>query len=127
MACLNCRTLWLRHHGRRPSRYGARVAQDAGEPATGGYRRFGGSSRGHARRLDLLARVTDVVQVNGLADFSLRRAARAAGTTHKVLLYYFHDADELLAEAVAELRRRRIARPTTPVDETGPASFFGRR
>jgi AcrR family transcriptional regulator len=48
------------------------------------------------------------VQVHGLADFSLRRAARAAGTTHKVLLYYFDDADDLLAQAVAELRARRI-------------------
>jgi AcrR family transcriptional regulator len=48
------------------------------------------------------------VQVNGLANFSLRRAARAAGTTHKVLLYYFDDADDLLAQAVAALRERRI-------------------
>jgi AcrR family transcriptional regulator len=55
-----------------------------------------------------LARVTEDVQVHGLADFSLRRAARAAGTTHKVLLYYFDDADDLLAQAVAELRARRI-------------------
>jgi AcrR family transcriptional regulator len=55
-----------------------------------------------------LTRVTDDVQVNGLADFSLRRAARAAGTTHKVLLYYFDDADDLLAQAVGELRARRI-------------------
>lgn len=53
-------------------------------------------------------RVTDDVAVNGLANFSLRRAARAAGTTHKVLLYYFSDADDLLAQAVAELRGRRI-------------------
>ena len=55
-----------------------------------------------------MTRVTEDVQVNGLADFSLRRAARAAGTTHKVLLYYFDDADDLLAQAVAELRARRI-------------------
>jgi DNA-binding transcriptional regulator YbjK len=53
-------------------------------------------------------RVADDVQVNGLKDFSLRRAARAAATTHKVLLYYFADADELLTQAVAELRSRRI-------------------
>jgi AcrR family transcriptional regulator len=72
------------------------------------YRRSRGSPRGEARRRDLLARVTADVQVHGLADFSLRRAARAAGTTHKVLLYYFDDADDLLAQAVAELRARRI-------------------
>src|SRR5689334_7625139 len=72
------------------------------------YRRSRGSPRGEARRRDLLERVTDDVQANGLADFSLRRAARAAGTTHKVLLYYFDGADDLLAQAVAQLRGRRI-------------------
>jgi AcrR family transcriptional regulator len=79
-----------------------------GQGATGTYPRSRGTSRGEARRRDLLARVTDDVQAHGLADFSLRRAARAAGTTHKVLLYHFADADDLLAQAVAELRGRRI-------------------
>lgn len=74
------------------------------------YPRSRGSRRGEQRRGDLLARVTDDLQANGLADFSLRRAARAAGTTHKVLLYHFADADDLLAQAVAELRTRRIER-----------------
>lgn len=41
-------------------------------------------------------------------DFSLRRAARAAGTTHKVLLYHFDGADDLLRQAIIELRDRRI-------------------
>ena len=41
-------------------------------------------------------------------DFSLRRAARAAGTTHKVLLYHFDGADDLLAQAIFQLRQRRI-------------------
>ena len=53
--------------------------------------------------------MTDDLAVNGLVDFSLRRAARAAGTTHKVLLYYFDGADDLLAQAVFQLRERRIA------------------
>jgi AcrR family transcriptional regulator len=57
----------------------------------------------------LLQRVTDDLAVNGLVDFSLRRAARAAGTTHKVLLYHFDGADDLLRQAVSELRERRIA------------------
>lgn len=46
--------------------------------------------------------------MNGLVDFSLRRAARAAGTTHKVLLYYFDDAEDLLEQAMLQLRERRI-------------------
>jgi AcrR family transcriptional regulator len=79
-----------------------------GSPGRAGYRRSAGSPRGEARRRELLGRVTDDLAVNGLVDFSLRRAARAAGTTHKVLLYYFDGADDLLAQAIFELRQRRI-------------------
>jgi AcrR family transcriptional regulator len=75
-----------------------------------GFRRSTGSARGEARRRELLERVTEDLAVNGLVDFSLRRAARAAGTTHKVLLYYFDSADDLLAQAIHKLRERRIER-----------------
>ncbi|WP_329239358.1 hypothetical protein OG417_37500 [Actinoallomurus sp. NBC_01490] len=73
-----------------------------------GYRRSAGSPRGEARRRELLDRVTDDLAANGLVDFSLRRAARAAGTTHKVLLYHFDGAEDLLRQAVFKLRERRI-------------------
>src|SRR5213595_854371 len=73
-----------------------------------GYRRSAGSPRGEARRRELLERVTEDLAANGLVDFSLRRAARAAGATHKVLLYYFEGVDDLLVQAVDELRARRI-------------------
>jgi AcrR family transcriptional regulator len=76
--------------------------------AEAGFRRSAGSARGEARRRDLLARVADDLAENGLVDFSLRRAARAAGTTHKVLLYHFESADDLLTQAVLRLRERRI-------------------
>src|SRR5262249_3348749 len=80
-----------------------------GRPAGGpAYRRSTGSPRGEARRRELLDRVTDDLVLNGLVDFSLRRAARAAGTTHKVLLYYFDSADHLLTQAIHRLRDRRI-------------------
>ncbi|NUP03724.1 MAG: TetR/AcrR family transcriptional regulator [Nonomuraea sp.] len=73
-----------------------------------GYRRSAGSPRGEARRRELLDRVTDDLAANGLVDFSLRRAARAAGTTHKVLLYHFDGADDLLQQAILRLRERRV-------------------
>jgi DNA-binding transcriptional regulator YbjK len=73
------------------------------------YRRSAGSPRGQARKEALLRAVVDDLAANGLADFSLRRAARAAGTTHKVLLYYFDGADDLLGQALPELRERRVA------------------
>jgi AcrR family transcriptional regulator len=84
------------------------ITQDRGSQERGGYRRSAGSARGEARRRELLDRVTDDLAANGLVDFSLRRAARAAGTTHKVLLYYFDGADDLLAQAIHKLRDRRI-------------------
>jgi AcrR family transcriptional regulator len=96
-------------------------ADDAGDGSagrTGGYRRSAGSPRGEARRRELLARVTDDLAANGLVDFSLRRAARAAGTTHKVLLYHFESAEDLLRQAVFKLRERRI------VDALGPVAHL---
>jgi AcrR family transcriptional regulator len=84
------------------------TSADDGSPGRAGYRRSAGSPRGEARRRELLDRVTDDLAVNGLVDFSLRRAARAAGTTHKVLLYYFDGVDDLLRQAILQLRERRI-------------------
>jgi AcrR family transcriptional regulator len=99
----------------------AEVNTWAGDAAPGrvGYRRSAGSPRGEARRRELLARVTDDLAVNGLVDFSLRRAARAAGTTHKVLLYYFDGADELLKQAILKLRDRRIDNALAAAAGTG--------
>jgi len=84
------------------------VPGDNGTPGRAGYRRSAGSPRGEARRRELLGLVADDLAVNGLVDFSLRRAARAASTTHKVLLYHFDGADDLLAQAIFRLRQRRI-------------------
>src|SRR5947209_6794006 len=78
------------------------------EPVRAGYRRSAGTPRAEAKRRELLERVTDDRAANGLVDFSLRRAARAAGTTHKVLLYYFDGVEDLLGQALHRLRERRI-------------------
>lgn len=85
------------------------AAGQVGGEERAGYRRSAGSPRGETRRQDLLDRVTDDLAVNGLVDFSLRRAARAAGTTHKVLLYHFDGAEDLLRQAIFRLRERRVA------------------
>src|SRR3954462_14686604 len=102
------------------------VAGDDGSPGRAGYRRSAGSPRGQARRRELLERVTDDLAVNGLVDFSLRRAARAAGTTHKVLLYHFDGADDLLRQAVAKLRDRRIANALAVAAEHGGGTLADR-
>ena len=97
------------------------VPGDDDTPGRAGYRRSAGSPRGEARRRELLGLVADDLAVNGLVDFSLRRAARAAGTTHKVLLYHFDGADDLLAQAIFRLRQRRIGNALAMV-AAGPES-----
>jgi AcrR family transcriptional regulator len=92
-----------------------------------GYPRSAGSRRGEARRRELLDRVTDDLAVNGLVDFSLRRAARAAGTTHKVLLYYFDGADDLLGQAVFRLRERRVIKGMAAASQEAEGQTLGTR
>ncbi len=55
----------------------------------------------------------------GWSIFSLRRAARAAGTTHKVMLYHFASADDLLVQAVLQLRDRRIEKGMAVAGQDG--------
>lgn len=99
--------------------------EDPSSPA--GYRRSAGSPRGQARRRELLDLVTADLAAHGLVDFSLRRAAKAAGTTHKVLLYHFAGAEELLREAVELLRERRATSSrAAALDPAHPQSLAGR-
>jgi AcrR family transcriptional regulator len=107
--------------------YPGEGGQPGDGPAKAGYRRSAGSRRGEARRRELLGRVTDDLAANGLVDFSLRRAARAAGTTHKVLLYYFDGADDLLTQAVLQLREKRIGNALAAIaDIPGHGTLAGR-
>jgi AcrR family transcriptional regulator len=102
----------------------ASAAEDAAGTAPGaraGYRRSAGTPRAQARRVELLALVTDDLAAHGLVDFSLRRAAKAAGTTHKVLLYHFAGAEDLLREAVELLRERRVDSALAAVRAPGHA------
>jgi AcrR family transcriptional regulator len=103
------------------------LAQGPRPADRGGYRRSAGTERGEARRRELLERVTDDVAANGVVGFSLRRAARAAGTTHKVLLYYFDGPDDLLARAVRQLRDRRIDNALTAVGRAGSGASLAAR
>lgn len=92
-----------------------------------GYRRSARTPRGEARRQALLDRITDDLAANGLVGFSLRRAARAAGTTHKVLLYHFDGPEDLLAQAMLRLRERRIRNTmSAALDGPGHDTLAGR-
>jgi AcrR family transcriptional regulator len=61
------------------------------------------------RRTRTLARATDYVLENGLAGLSLRPLATALGTSPRMLLYDFGSKEHLIAEILAEARRREAA------------------
>lgn len=61
------------------------------------------------RRQALLERMADHVLRLGLQGASLRPLAAAAGTSDRMLLYYFADKDELLAATLELLARRLLA------------------
>lgn len=82
--------------------------------------------RGLRRRAALLARVTDDVEAHGLVDFSVRRAAKAAGTSHKVLLYHFGSADDLLRECLVVLRQRRVTATSSAAGNSSESSLSTR-
>ncbi len=69
------------------------------------------------RRAILLDRLADHVLEHGLAAASLRPLARAAGTSDRMLIYYFADKDALIAatlEHVAVRLAPRLAAATAP-------------
>lgn len=59
-----------------------------------------------ARREAALDRIADHLLTAGLAGASLRPLARAAGTSDRMLLYYFADKDELLGLALERIALR---------------------
>lgn len=62
-----------------------------------------------ARREAAVDRMADHVLAEGLAGASLRPLARAAGTSDRMLLYYFRDKDELLAVTLERVATRLAA------------------
>lgn len=78
------------------------------------------SPRGQRRREHLLGLVAHHLAQEGLVEFSLRRAAQAAGTTHKVLLYHFGSGDDLLREALGRLRDQRLQAAAAATTEGVP-------
>lgn len=57
----------------------------------------------------LLDRLADYVLAHGLAASSLRPLARAAGTSDRMLLYYFADKDAVMAATVERIAARMTA------------------
>ena len=52
------------------------------------------------RRAAILERIADHILANGLSASSLRPLAKAAGTSDRMLLYYFADKAEIITAAL---------------------------
>lgn len=68
-----------------------------------------GDKRDRRRKAALLAAFTDYLLQKGVSDLSLRPAAAALGTSARMLLYYFGSREQLLVEAMGEIRTRERA------------------
>jgi AcrR family transcriptional regulator len=69
---------------------------------------------------EFLDRITRHIIENGLSDAALRQLAPIAGTSHRMLIYYFGSRDGLLGAVLHELRgaesREIFGRATSPRD-----------
>jgi AcrR family transcriptional regulator len=59
-----------------------------------------------SRKTEMLARATDYVLAHGLSQLSLRPLAVALDTSTRMLLYDFGSKEKLVADVLAEARRR---------------------
>jgi AcrR family transcriptional regulator len=62
------------------------------------------------RREAAIERMADYVLLEGLGAATLRPLAAAAGTSDRMLLYYFDDKDELLTATLNRIAARMIAK-----------------
>ena len=67
-------------------------------------RPVGGSALDGTPGRDFLDRITQHIVENGLSDAALRQLAPIAGTSHRMLIYYFGSRDGLLGAVLHELR-----------------------
>jgi AcrR family transcriptional regulator len=61
------------------------------------------------RRTNLLDEIVDYILSNGLAGLSLRPLAAGVNTSPRMLLYFFGSKEQLISEALAQIRLRQQA------------------
>jgi AcrR family transcriptional regulator len=60
------------------------------------------------RRAEIIGRLTDHVLMHGLSASSLRPLAKAAGTSDRMLLYYFKDKTEIITAVLETISARLV-------------------
>jgi AcrR family transcriptional regulator len=74
-------------------------------------------SKGDERRIAIIDRLADHILAHGLVASSLRPLAKAAGTSDRMLLYYFADKAEIISATIARIAERMtvaLAERTAP-------------
>jgi AcrR family transcriptional regulator len=61
-----------------------------------------------SRRAEIIQRLADYVLAEGLSAASLRPLAKAAGTSDRMLLYYFADKAEIITAVLEEISARLL-------------------
>jgi AcrR family transcriptional regulator len=74
------------------------------------------------RRAAAIERMADHVLEAGLAGASLRPLAKAAGTSDRMLLYYFASKDEILAETLGRIAARLSDRLAEALPDPAPGA-----
>lgn len=77
------------------------------------------------RREAAIDRMADHIVAHGLGSASLRALARTAGTSDRMLLYYFRDKEELLAATLGRIAERLLGQLDAALPAT-PARPFAR-
>ena len=75
------------------------------------------------RRTELLGKVVDELLARGAADLSLRPRAERVGSSARLLIYHFGSKEQLVADALAEIRIGIQASLGARAAEFGPASL----
>ena len=75
------------------------------------------------RRTELLSKIVAELLSTGAADLSLRPLAERVGTSARLLIYHFDSKEQLLADALAEVRRHIGTSLRTRATEVHPKSL----
>src|ERR1700679_4323676 len=75
------------------------------------------------RRQAAIDRMADHILLEGLGAATLRPLAAAAGTSDRMLLYYFADKDELLTATLARIATRMVAQLDAAIPAEPRRSF----
>ena len=79
------------------------------------------------KRADIIERLTAYVLAQGLSASSLRPLAKAAGTSDRMLLYYFKDKSEIITAVLEQISAQLVEMISTHTAEPLPVDALRRK